>query len=110
MHSASSPLDGNNAVSQPPPERAASGTKVGPSGGDSRLSQFLVIALLGLFAAALGATAWVSDDAFITFRVVDNALAGHGLVWNVGERVQAEHQPSKCRSARLRGRAMLARQ
>lgn len=93
MHSASSPLNENNAVSQQPPVRSASGAEVGPSGGDSRLAQFLVIALLGLFAATLGATAWVSDDAFITFRVVDNALAGHGLVWNVGERVQAYTHP-----------------
>ena len=93
MQSASSPLDENKAVSEPPPEGTASGTGIGPGDGDSRLSQFLLMALLGLFAAALGATAWVSDDAFITFRVVDNALAGHGLVWNVGERVQAYTHP-----------------
>lgn len=36
---------------------------------------------------------WVSDDAFITLRTIDNFLAGHGLVWNVGERVQAFTHP-----------------
>ena len=38
-------------------------------------------------------TAWVSEDAFITFRVVDNLLAGHGPVYNLGERVQVYTHP-----------------
>lgn len=37
--------------------------------------------------------AWASDDAYITFRVIDNFINGHGLVWNVGERVQAYTHP-----------------
>ncbi|MBN1512327.1 MAG: hypothetical protein JXB13_09955 [Phycisphaerae bacterium] len=37
--------------------------------------------------------AWVADDAFITFRHVANCLAGHGPVYNVGERVQAFTHP-----------------
>lgn len=32
---------------------------------------------------------WVCDDAFICFRYADNLLAGKGLVWNAGERVEA---------------------
>lgn len=28
------------------------------------------------------------DDAYISFRYVDNLVAGHGLVWNLGERVE----------------------
>ncbi len=31
---------------------------------------------------------YATDDAFITFRYVRNMLAGHGLVYNVGERVE----------------------
>ena len=31
---------------------------------------------------------WVSDDAYITFRYVKNFLAGNGLVYNIGERVE----------------------
>lgn len=31
---------------------------------------------------------WVGDDAFITFRYIDNWLAGLGLVYNPGERVE----------------------
>ena len=38
-------------------------------------------------------TAAVTEDAFITFRVIDNALHGYGLVWNVGERVQPYTHP-----------------
>jgi arabinofuranosyltransferase len=34
-------------------------------------------------------TAWVSDDAFITFRVADNFINGYGLRFNIEERVQA---------------------
>jgi arabinofuranosyltransferase len=32
---------------------------------------------------------WFSEDAFITLRSVDNLLAGHGPVFNVGERVES---------------------
>jgi len=49
--------------------------------------------LLALVAAAVAWTAWAADDAFLTFRTIDNALAGHGPVWNVGERVQAYTHP-----------------
>ena len=38
-------------------------------------------------------TAWVCDDAFITFRTVDNFIQGFGLTWNVAERVQTFTHP-----------------
>jgi arabinofuranosyltransferase len=49
----------------------------------------------GLLAVALLllARAWVCEDAYITFRVIDNALAGHGLRWNLHERVQVYTHP-----------------
>jgi arabinofuranosyltransferase len=31
---------------------------------------------------------WVCDDAFISFRYAEQLLAGHGLVFNVGDRVE----------------------
>ncbi|MGD8452045.1 MAG: hypothetical protein PVJ57_09530 [Phycisphaerae bacterium] len=37
--------------------------------------------------------AWGCDDAFITFRYVQNTLAGYGPVFNVGERVQGFTHP-----------------
>lgn len=52
-----------------------------------------LLALAALFAGAWWVTAWVCDDAFITLRTVDNALAGHGLTWNADERVQAYTHP-----------------
>jgi arabinofuranosyltransferase len=38
-------------------------------------------------------TAWVSDDAYITFRTVENIVDGFGPRWNVTERVQAYTHP-----------------
>jgi arabinofuranosyltransferase len=38
-------------------------------------------------------TAWLSDDAFITLRVVDNWVHGYGLTFNPPERVQAYTHP-----------------
>ncbi len=55
-----------------------------------RLPSLLLLALFGLVIIR---RAWVSDDAYITFRTVDNFLHGYGLVWNVGERVQAYTHP-----------------
>ncbi len=46
-----------------------------------------------LFAAAATARAWVSDDAYITFRTVVNFVEGYGLTWNPGERVQVYTHP-----------------
>lgn len=36
---------------------------------------------------------WMSDDGFINLRVVDQLLAGHGPVFNAGERVEAATSP-----------------
>lgn len=52
-----------------------------------------VLAALVLFAVVLVRTAWVNDDTYITLRVIDNFLDGHGLRWNVAERVQAYTHP-----------------
>lgn len=38
-------------------------------------------------------SAWVTDDAYITLRTVDNWVHGYGLRWNVDERVQAYTHP-----------------
>ena len=58
-----------------------------------RLAQLL--ALLPLAAAFYGliVCAWQCDDAYITFRTVRNFWEGHGLRWNVDERVQAYTHP-----------------
>ena len=48
---------------------------------------------LALFVIALLRTAWVSDDAYISFRSVANFVDGAGLRWNATERVQAFTHP-----------------
>lgn len=48
---------------------------------------------LGAYALVVLQNAWLHEDAFITFRTVDNLLNGYGAVWNVGERVQTYTHP-----------------
>jgi arabinofuranosyltransferase len=48
---------------------------------------------LTLFTVVLLKSAWVCDDAFITFRTVDNFVHGYGLRWNIAERVQSYTHP-----------------
>ncbi len=57
---------------------------------------FLVIVssvMLMLFVFVFLSNAWVAEDAYISFRTVDNFLNGYGLTWNVDERVQAYTHP-----------------
>jgi arabinofuranosyltransferase len=63
----------------PAPERAESTLLTGG---------FLVI-----FTYVFLANAWIGDDAYITFRVVDNFINGYGLTFNPDERVQAYTHP-----------------
>ena len=43
--------------------------------------------LIGVALVVILRSAWVSDDAYITFRVVDNLWHGYGPRWNISERV-----------------------
>lgn len=56
-------------------------------------SRFPVVVLIALFIVLMLRTAWTADDAFITYRTVENFVQGRGLVWNSGERVQAYTHP-----------------
>ena len=49
--------------------------------------------LLILFGFVFFINAWVVDDAYITFRTVDNFIKGYGLTWNISERVQVYTHP-----------------
>ncbi len=53
----------------------------------------VVFGVLIFFGILFLRTAWLCDDAYITFRVVDNFVNGYGLRWNVDERVQAYTHP-----------------
>ena len=52
----------------------------------ARLGLAALIPLVAL--AGLIWPAWLSDDAFISFRYAQNLALGHGLVYNPGERVE----------------------
>ena len=64
----------------------------------SKQERTLHLLRLFLFAMAAGVLAygasevwrhrWLCDDAFISFRYAQNLVRGHGLVFNVGERVE----------------------
>jgi len=53
----------------------------------------VAVTLIAIFLAVLIRNAWIGDDAYITFRTVDNFVNGYGLRWNVGERVQSYTNP-----------------
>ncbi len=53
----------------------------------------LVLPFLVLYAFLVIRTSWVSDDAIITFRSLENFLHGYGPVFNIGERVQTFTHP-----------------
>jgi arabinofuranosyltransferase len=46
-----------------------------------------------VYAVVVARSAWLAEDAFITFRTVDNFISGYGLTWNVSERVQSYTHP-----------------
>jgi len=62
-------------------------------GATTGLDVALCCAALALFAFVLLRTAWLCDDAYITFRTVNNAVNGYGFTWNVVERVQVYTHP-----------------
>lgn len=53
-----------------------------------------VVILFVFFIILMIKTAWIGDDAFISFRPLDNLLNGYGLRWNVSERVQVYTDPA----------------
>lgn len=55
----------------------------------TRAIELLAVVLGVLFLALVLFSAWLSDDSYIVFRVVENLWLGHGLRWNISERVQA---------------------
>ncbi len=53
----------------------------------------LFVLLILLFGVVLLRTAWMGDDVYITFRTVENLIAGYGPTYNVMERVQTYTHP-----------------
>jgi arabinofuranosyltransferase len=53
----------------------------------------IIYSLLAFYILLVVRNAWISDDGMITFRVVENFLAGYGLGYNPYVRVQAFTHP-----------------
>lgn len=60
----------------------------------SRLVRVCLALLLLALLAVVVRLAWLSDDAYITLRTVENFVEGRGLRWNTGDRVQAYTHPA----------------
>jgi arabinofuranosyltransferase len=61
-----------------------------------RLAWALYASVIAVFVWLVIRDAWLCDDAFITFRVVDNFHNDFGLRWNVVDRVQVFTHPLWC--------------
>jgi len=59
----------------------------------TNLSRPILIFLAMFFGVVILRSAWITEDAYITLRTVDNFINGYGLTWNVAERVQAYTHP-----------------
>lgn len=56
-------------------------------------SKWILLFPVILFTYVFIINAWITDDAYITFRTIDNFINGYGLTWNTIERVQAYTHP-----------------
>lgn len=64
-----------------------------PAAPASRAWRAAAICLCLAAVAGITRMAWLGDDAFITFRSVENMVAGRGPVWNADDRVQTFTHP-----------------
>jgi arabinofuranosyltransferase len=58
-----------------------------------RTRHLVLLGAIFLYAFVVLQSAWLHEDAFITYRTVDNLVNGYGPTWNVGERVQTYTHP-----------------
>ncbi len=64
-------------------------TSIASTGRMSGVQAAVIVLPAVALAVAAWLRRWTTDDAFINFRIVDQILAGHGPVFNAGERVEA---------------------
>ncbi|MEW9674037.1 glycosyltransferase family 39 protein [Ammoniphilus sp. 3BR4] len=60
---------------------------------DEKGESLVIIFFILVYFVVLVRTAWISDDAYISFRTIDNFINGYGLTFNIGERVQSFTNP-----------------
>ena len=56
-------------------------------------ASFLILMLIAFAILLIIRRAWICDDAYITFRTIDNFYHGYRFTWNVTERVQVYTHP-----------------
>ena len=78
---------------KPQREHSSEAGSESPASAHKPVVTGLLLALLAGFLSVVVLNAWLSDDAYITFRTIDNFINGYGLTWNVGERVQSYTHP-----------------
>ncbi|MBX3048866.1 MAG: hypothetical protein KIT46_01030 [Anaerolineales bacterium] len=64
-----------------------------PTLSSARLLPLAIVLAFTFLTWLVLSHAWFSDDAYFSFRSVDNFVHGHGLTWNVQERVQGFTHP-----------------
>ena len=74
------------------PQQTKGATAIGVL-ASPEIPKLLLYGCLLLYGVVLLRTAWLCDDAYITFRTVDNFINGFGLRWNIAERVQSYTHP-----------------
>ena len=57
------------------------------------LDRLLLTCLIAPYALVVLQNAWLHEDAFITYRSIDNLINGYGPTWNITERVQTFTHP-----------------
>lgn len=55
--------------------------------------EYILYSLGFVFLVILYRTAWLSDDAYISYRSIENFVKGYGFTFNPGQRVQAYTHP-----------------
>ena len=67
----------------------------GPSGtrAADRLGPLLMLVPVAVLVVLGWTHRWVEEDAFLNFRIVDQIRAGHGPVFNIGQRVEVATSP-----------------
>ena len=66
---------------------------VGPANAPDPRNRWAAWIALFFCVWAVVSRVWVTEDAYITFRAIENLFAGHGLVFNPGDRVEVFTHP-----------------
>lgn len=69
----------------------------GPRRSSLECARFAVLSITLIITLVIALReAWLTDDAFITFRVIENLFDGFGLRWNTADRVMVFTHPLWC--------------